>query len=280
MTDHRGEWFAALQRLLPHHALSRLTAKLAESESVDLKNRLIRQFIQRFDIDLSELDEANPESYPTFNSFFTRPLKQGARPIAADPDLIVSPVDGTISQIGAIHRGQLLQAKGRQYTAAELIGKAIGEEVSFDQGLFTTIYLSPKDYHRVHMPVSGKLIKSHYIPGQLFSVNDVTTHHIRNLFARNERLVCLFDTAFGRVAIVLVGALLVAGIETVWHHNYAPNRPLVDDTKIDLAKGDELGRFKYGSTVIILMEKNEAAWGASLSAGDQVRMGAVIGRRV
>ena len=276
-----GELFAALQRLVPQHSLSRLAAKLAESQTPWLKRWLIEHFISTYNINMEEALESDPDQYPSFNAFFTRQLKPDARPLDSSSSSITSPADGAISQIGYMDGEQLIQAKGKTFSANALLGSE-QDAALFDQGAFTTIYLSPKDYHRVHMPVDGQLLHCRYIPGQLFSVNRATTRHIPGLFARNERLVCLFQTPVGKVAIVLVGAMLVAGIGTVWEPLYSPNPKGVieqmfsGEPNTSLQKGDELGHFNFGSTVIMLFEKSAISWQAQLARGSEVRMGQQI----
>ena len=213
--------FIIFQHILPHHLLSRMTGFLADlRQPIWLKDWVIGQFIRYFGVDMVEAKEPDYRAYASFNEFFTRPLREGVRPIA--DEAIVCPADGVISQLGAITEGLLLQAKGRYFSTEELLGGDEERAAQFDGGRFATIYLSPRDYHRVHMPVSGRLTATTYIPGQLFSVNGVTAQNVDRLFARNERLVCYFDTAFGPVAVILVGAMVVAGIETVWSGRVAP----------------------------------------------------------
>ncbi len=283
--DYKGELFAALQRLLPHHLLSRLTAKLAEAKTPWLKDALIKQFIRTFNVDIGEALHEELREYKNFNAFFTRQLKPGLRPIDTSENIMTCPADGTISQIGKLDGLQLIQAKGCTYSAATLLGNC-EEAQQFTGGNFATIYLSPKDYHRVHMPLAGTLESTRYIPGKLFSVNGTTTHHIPGLFARNERLVCLFDTELGKVAIILVGAMLVAGIETVWCSQYQPNpKTIVEDRFIGkkhlaLSKGEELGQFNFGSTVIVLFEPDTINWAEHLQHKSTVRLGETIATRV
>ena len=271
--------FIFFQHLVPQHLLSRMTGWLADVRSpIWLKNRVIRQFIAHFEVNMAEAAEPDPEAYPNFNEFFTRPLAQGARPI--DDSDIVCPADGAISQFGAIDEGRIFQAKGQWFSARELLGGDEQRAAQFEDGEFATIYLSPRDYHRVHMPVAGKLVATSYIPGKLFSVNGVTAENVERLFARNERLVCYFDTAVGPMALVLVGAMVVAGIETVWSGQVAPplKVPMVIDyhqtpAAVELAKGEEMGRFKLGSTVILLFPKDSIDWDARYVAGTATRLG-------
>ena len=214
--------FIAFQYIIPQHLLSRIVGWLAECEWSVLKMWLINLFISQYNVNMSEALDENPASYKNFNSFFTRELKPDARPIVADDAVIVSPADGAISQLGDISYGRIFQAKGQSYTAVELLGGNSELASEFDDGAFATIYLSPKDYHRVHMPMTGTLRETIYIPGDLFSVNQTTAENVPRLFSRNERLVAVFDTAAGPMAMVLVGALIVAGIETVWGGQVAP----------------------------------------------------------
>ena len=275
--------FIWLQHALPHHAVSRGAGKLASSRVPWLKNLLIRRFIEAYDVDMSEAARGVDE-FTSFNDFFTRELKPGARPLANSDTHILSPADGAISQIGRIEQGKIFQAKGRHFTTVQLLGGDEEAAARFEGGHFATIYLSPKDYHRVHMPAAGSLASSTYVPGDLFSVNQVTAENVDGLFARNERLACLFTGPDGMFASVMVGAMIVAGIETVWsgltetHHpklvrqSFAP-----DDHRFDA--GDEMGRFVLGSTVVLLFEAGKVEWDASLGAGDAVRMGQAIGTR-
>jgi len=264
--------------LLPHHALSRLTGKLAEGRFA--KKLLISLFISHYQVDLSDAENEDPEAFESFNAFFTRALKPTARPINDLPGAIVCPADGAISELGAIKEDRILQAKGRDYTVGELLSDPELAD-SFTGGSFATVYLSPRDYHRVHMPAAGKLLRTIYVPGKLFSVNRTTADSVPDLFARNERLVCLFETANGLMVLVLVGAMIVAGIETVWSGQICPGpikaRKLTDFSRhsppIELAKGAEMGRFKLGSTAIVLFEPNAVILDSALQADSPVRMG-------
>ncbi len=246
-----------MQHLLPHHLLSRLVAKFADSQSPLIKNNLIALFIKAFQINVDEAQSANFNDYATFNDFFTRALKPEARPIDSNSNSVVSPADGFVIQSGTINAGKLLQAKSTEFKLKELLSSE-SHAVQYEEGSFFTVYLSPKDYHRVHMPITGTLKSTVYIPGKLFSVNYQSVQHVANLFCRNERLVCFFDTEIGEVAVILVGAMLVAGIETVWGQHEAPcdSKRIINKEyqgqHIRLDKGAELGRFKYGSTVIVL----------------------------
>lgn len=275
--------FIFFQHIVPQHLLSRITGWLAEvRHPVWLKDFVIGRFVDHFEVDMSEAAEPDPRAYANFNEFFTRPLQQDARPIA-DAD-IVCPADGAISQLGTIEEGRIFQAKGRFFSTRELLGGDDARAELFRDGQFATIYLSPKDYHRVHMPLAGKLSATSYIPGKLFSVNAVTADNVERLFARNERLVCYFDTDVGPMALILVGAMVVAGIETVWSGQVAPppSGPVKMDYSqlpeaISLAKGEEMGRFKLGSTAILLFPKGSMNWDDSYVAGSKTRLGASLG---
>lgn len=273
--------------LLPHHLVSRMVYRLTR-----LKTRhsafAIRRFVKLFKINMQEALHESATDYPTFNAFFTRELKPGLRPVDTSAQGIASPVDGCVSQIGPIHGDQIFQAKGHQYTTLDLLGGRPQDTSAFKDGLFATLYLSPRDYHRIHMPVNARLTSMHYIPGRLFSVAPHTVRVVPRLFARNERVVALFDSDAGKLAMVLVGAINVAAIETVWaglitppntrkiiHRDYKSDQKTPADT-ISLAKGEEMGRFNMGSTVILLMEKN-AAWREDLTEGSAVRMGETLG---
>jgi phosphatidylserine decarboxylase len=278
--NHRAELFVALQRLLPKHALSRLIAKAAESKKVWLKNALIERAIASFDINIDEAESSDINDYENFNSFFTRALKEGARPIDSDGQAVVSPADGAVSQAGPINQHKIIQAKGSDYSASRLLGNS-QQAKSYENVSYSTIYLSPRDYHRVHMPADGKLLSTRYIPGDLFSVNDQTAQALPNLFARNERLVCEFESDNGNFAVVFVGAMLVAGIETVWGGFETPGRGAIrendlSDRELSYKKGDEIGRFKFGSTVILLFQKDKIRWQDSLMPQADIQMGEKI----
>jgi len=282
--SHRADLFVALQRILPKHCLSRAIARIAESKRPWLKNRLITAAIKVFNINMAEAATENLDDYEHFNAFFTRQLKAGVRPIKKGRSTIISPADGAISQAGPISKNRILQAKGIDYSVSRLLGNSVQAQ-AYDNGSFATIYLSPKDYHRVHMPIAGKLLSSRYIPGELFSVNDQTAQALPGLFARNERLVCEFECAeFGRFSLIFVGAMLVAGIETVWSGFEKPGPGAVRETdyseeSIDFAKGDEIGRFKFGSTVILLFPQQAIAWSKKITPYAAVKMGQAIADR-
>lgn len=275
--------FIALQHLLPQHALSRLAGRIADSRRPWLRERLIRRFAAAYAVDLSEAARQIGQ-FASFNDFFTRELKPGARPLADAAHFILSPADGAISQCGTITAGRILQAKGRDYSVAEILGGDAAEAARFEGGTWMTIYLSPRDYHRVHMPAAGTLAATTYLPGKLFSVNTATADGVDRLFARNERLACLFDGPDGRFASIMVGAMIVAGIDTVWpskHRTHSPELLQQDfgGTGPALAAGAEMGRFYLGSTVVLLFEPGRVEWLEGLEAGTALRMGQAIGRR-
>jgi phosphatidylserine decarboxylase len=275
--------FIFLQHIVPQHLLSRLTGWLAEvRQPLWLKDFVITRFVDYFEVNMGEAEEPDPRAYANFNEFFTRPLREGARPLA-DAD-IVCPADGAVSQLGDIEEGRIFQAKGQYFSTRELLGGDEARAELFRDGKFATIYLSPRDYHRVHMPVAGKLSATSYIPGKLFSVNGVTADNVERLFARNERLVCYFDTEAGPMALILVGAMIVAGIETVWSGQVAPppSFPSIMDFQqlpeaVSLGKGEEMGRFKLGSTAIMLFSRDSMSWDDSYVAGSITRLGAAFG---
>jgi len=277
--------FVGLQRLVPQHTVSRLAGWLASNESAAIKNTFIRWFVKRYQVDMSLALEEDPLAYASFNHFFTRALKPDARPVDSNPQSIVCPADGAISQLGTIQGGRIFQAKGQGYTTLELLGGDEALAAEFDDGSFATVYLSPRDYHRVHMPYAGKLRSMVSIPGELFSVNTATANQVPRLFARNERAAAIFDTDIGPMAVVLVGAMIVAGIETVWDGSIAPfaSREIENSSypyqNIVLAKGDEMGRFKLGSTAIVLFAKDKMEWSKKYSAGTPTKMGEIMGRR-
>lgn len=267
---------------LPHHLLSRIMLALTRVESPRLVPPAIRLFSRRFGVDLDEADQADPAAYASFNAFFTRSLRPGARPVDEAPDSIVSPADGMVSQCGTLREGRILQAKGRDYSLLELLGGDPAHAEPFLDGGFSTIYLSPRDYHRVHMPLSGTLRETIYVPGRLFSVQPATVRAVPDLFARNERLVALFDTPAGPMAMILVGAIFVACIETVWGGVATPphtGRIRVEPAPepLQLAKGAEMGRFNMGSTVILLFGRDRVRWRDDCRERTHLRMGQAIG---
>lgn len=269
--------FIQAQKKVPQHQLSRLVGKVAASENKWVKNAVIQCFKMKYGIDMSIAEEKNALKYKSFNDFFTRSLAEGVRHVDTQENSIVCPADGAISQIGKIQDGDIFQAKGQSFSVETLIGDVQLAEV-FKNGRFATVYLSPRDYHRVHMPLAGTLTETLYIPGELFSVNQTTAENIDGLFARNERMVCLFDTELGRMAVVLVGAMIVAGIETVATGKAKPTgRIEVQHHQLALEKGAELGRFYLGSTAIVLFEENKMQWDNQFTANSIVKMGEKLG---
>lgn len=277
--------FVLGQHLLPHHLVSRAAGWLAECRAPWLKNAFIKAFIRHFRVDMSEAVAPHAEAYEHFNAFFTRALKDGARPLDDTPGALLNPCDGAISQLGRIEQGRIFQAKGHSYGLTDLLGGDHARAAPFMGGSFATVYLSPKDYHRVHMPLAGTLREMVYVPGRIFSVNTVTTEGVPELFARNERVVCLFDTEHGPMAMVLVGAMIVASIETVWAGLVTPPLRRLRTERYDeaarapihLEKGAEMGRFKLGSTVILLFGADRIDWEAGLGPLSPVRMGQRLG---
>jgi phosphatidylserine decarboxylase len=270
---------------MPGHLLSLLMWRLTRVRHTGFKNRFIDWFIGRFGIDMSQALESDPHAYPDFNSFFTRELKPGLRPLAADATEIACPVDGTVSQIGAIAEGRLFQAKGHDFSLLQLVGGHEPWAEPFRDGRYTTIYLSPKDYHRIHMPVEGTLRSMVHVPGRLFSVNPATTRAVPGLFARNERVIAFFDTVCGPMAVVMVGAVFVGGIETVWHGMVTPPAGRIvrpwnysgEKARV-FRKGEEIGRFNMGSTVVLLFGNDAVRWDATLGHQAPVLMGQRLGR--
>lgn len=285
LTDaSRGDTaFALFQLYLPTRFISWLVYKLTRIQAPWFKNAFIRVFMRAFGISLDEAEHSRPEQYVHFNAFFTRALKPGARTVHPDPKTFISPVDGTVSQLGRIQGERIFQAKGQSYTASELLGDS---ELAkpFVGGEFCTIYLAPYNYHRIHMPVSGKLSEYLLVPGRLFSVNPATARAMPRVFARNERVVTMFDTEFGPMAFVLVGALNVGSMETVWAGQITPPHTRsgigrwVPGSPVELARGEEMGRFNMGSTVILLTPPGTVQWDAAVGPGNTVRVGQSIGR--
>lgn len=261
---------------LPHHAISRVVYKLTRIESPKVLP-VIKWFTKAFGVDLSEAKQSDPASFASFNQFFTREIKEELRPIA--DTAIVSPVDGTVSQSGEITEGRIFQAKGQEYTVQELLACSATEAGIYDRGQFATVYLSPRDYHRIHMPFKGELVEQVHVPGRLFSVAPHTVKTVPRIFARNERVVATFDTEFGRMAMVLVGAINVAAIETVWDGLVTPpkgkkiSRKSYEQGDVTLDKGEELGRFNMGSTIVMLMESKDPKIGEFLKEGLPLKMG-------
>ena len=269
------------QYLIPKQALTGLIGKLASTHGGALTHLAVRRFIARYGVNMSEAEQAAVEHYPTFNEFFTRALRSGVRPLAKAQ--WVCPVDGAISQFGAIERDQILQAKGHHYSTQALVGGDAGLAAQFENGVFATLYLSPKDYHRIHMPCRATLRRMIYVPGSLFSVNPVTARAIPGLFARNERVVCVFDSAHGPFVLALVGATIVGSMATVWHGVVNPPRlPNIrewryDDQSVILEQGAEMGRFLLGSTVVMLFPPNTLRFNPAWQPARSIRMGEMMG---
>ena len=271
------------QYVLPKHALTRFGGLVASSRGGDLTTRLIRWFVGKYQVNMDEAADPDIAHYASFNDFFTRALKPGARPIArAD---LVCPVDGSISQFGAIRKDQILQAKGHDYTTSALLAGDTALAAQFQDGFFATLYLSPRDYHRIHMPCDGRLLRMIYVPGALFSVNPATARGVPGLFARNERVVCEFQTRSGPFVLVLVGATVVGSMATVWHGVVNPPRTRAvrewryDDQQMVLKQGDEMGRFLLGSTVVLLFPAGATTFNPDWAPGRQVRLGEMMGVR-
>ncbi|MCG3843109.1 phosphatidylserine decarboxylase [Psychrobacter sp. Ps1] len=270
--------FTTLQQLVPQQKLSKVAGRLAASRHPYVKRTFIRSFAKAYNISLDEYERQSLNAYESFNDFFTRELKEDARTIDATANGIVSPADGIISQLGQIEDHKLLQAKGRHYDVGQLL--ADSEDGSyFADGSFATIYLAPSNYHRVHMPFTGTLTKTRYVPGTLFSVNNTTAANVPDLFARNERLVCMFDTKYGKAAVVMVGAMIVAGIETVATGKITRTDDIQEaDHDMQFAAGEELGRFYLGSTAIVVLPKAaKADWLDGMQANSVVQMGQLLG---
>ena len=277
--------FILFQYLLPHHLLSRGVGVLAQNHL--LRKLFIRAFIKRYKVDLSQAKIQEVDKFENFNAFFTRELQSNARPLANVQGAIVCPADGAVSQLGNITDGNLLQAKGRHYSCKSLLAGDAQMAELFRSGKFATIYLSPRDYHRVHMPMTGILKKTVYVPGKLFSVNQATADSVPNLFARNERLICLFGTEVGPMAVILVGAMIVAGIDTTWAGEVFPTtgkREIIETDytnqapAVELPLGSELGRFRLGSTAIVLFPRGAMEFESSLEATSSVAMGQLLGQ--
>ena len=275
--------FAVLpQYLIPKQAITALAGKFANARAGSLTTNVIRWFIARYQVNMEEAANPDIRHYASFNEFFTRALRSDARPLAqAD---YICPVDGAISQFGAIERNQIFQAKGHSYSTAALLGGDRDLAAQFENGSFATIYLSPKDYHRIHMPCDGRLTRMIYVPGALFSVNPTTARGVPGLFARNERVVCVFETAHGPFVLTLVGATIVGSMATVWHGVVNPPRPGVirewryDEQNIVLGKGEEMGRFLLGSTVVMLFPQDRLSFNPDWSPARSIRMGEAMGK--
>jgi len=275
--------------LLPQHFLSRVGGIVATCRWPRVKNRILRRFIKRYNVNMAEAIRENPEDYIHFQDFFSRKLKPGLRRISPDPNEICSPVDGNISEFGSIDEGKLIQAKGKLFRVHNLLGLDEQDPLTqhFKNGEFMTIYLAPPDYHRIHIPMNGHLIKSIYVPGRLFSVNPTSVKIVDGLFARNERLVAIFSTTMGPVAVIMVGAFLVASIATVWDGLITPPGGScllskdfnIDDPNYYFEKGAEIGHFNLGSTVILLFGKDAINW-STLAVGGTIKLGEKIASRV
>lgn len=265
------------QYLMPKLAMTRLAGRVASAEWGAVTTWVIQRFVKRYKVNMSEAAHADPAHYKSFNEFFTRPLKDGARPLSNST--WVCPVDGAISQCGAIERDQIFQAKGHQYSTRALVGGDADLAAPFQNGQFATLYLSPRDYHRIHMPISGKLLRMIHVPGDLFSVNPTTARGVPGLFARNERVVCEFETEKGLMVLVLVGATIVGSMATVWHGQVNPPRPgtirewRYDTQDVRLQKGEEMGRFLLGSTVVMLFPANSIQFPADWTSTRPLQMG-------
>jgi phosphatidylserine decarboxylase len=271
------------QYLLPKQALTRFAGLVASTQGGPLTTRLIAWFVRRYKVNMAEASDPDIGNYATFNEFFTRALKSDARPLAhAD---LVCPVDGAISQFGRIERDQIFQAKGHHYSTTALVGGDATLASRFQDGAFATIYLSPRDYHRIHMPCAGRLTRMVHVPGDLFSVNPVTARGVPGLFARNERVVCVFESPRGPFVLVLVGATVVGSMATVWHGVVNPPRPgnvrdwHYGDKPVELAQGQEMGRFLLGSTVVLLFPRGDTRFSPGWSPGGAVRLGEAMAER-
>jgi phosphatidylserine decarboxylase len=277
---------ALLQNLLPHHALSKLMSKFTHCETRWFKNLFIKQIIKHYGVNMDEALIQDIQVFKSFNDFFTRELKPESRPLSTVDNAIVSPADGVVSQAGYISDGAIFQAKGKSFTVTELLGGSEERAAPFNDGIFSTIYLSPKDYHRLHSPLTGTLKEMVHIPGRLFSVNAATTEAVPRLFARNERVCCLFETEAGPMALILVGAIFVSSVETVWHGVVTPptrtsvQNWLYENGAITIEKGEEIGRFNMGSTIIVLFTKNNAQWNDDLIADKAVKLREMIGKTI
>lgn len=270
------------QYLLPKKGLTAFAGCMADIKNTRVKNHLIQNFIKKYQVNMSEALIEDPKAYACFNDFFIRHLKPECRPLATAD--IISPVDGSVSELGSIVAGQLIQAKGKKYSVEELLACDTATAQQFEQGQFATLYLSPKDYHRVHMPVAGRLVSMNYIPGALFSVQPTTARVVPKLFARNERLAVFFDTKMGPMVMVMVGATIVGAIGTSWHGDIKRIKKKIAfdyreaTTEQDLAQGEEMGYFKLGSTVVLLFANGQQMqWESSLKAGESIRFGQALG---
>lgn len=286
MADLPLRWYhrlyVGMQHLLPQHLLAGLMYRATRLRAGPVTAFAVRRFVQHFRVDLDEVPPPAGGAWEHFNAFFTRPLRPGARPIPEPADALACPCDGTVSQLGMITGGRVFQAKGHDFSLPALLGGDAARAAAFEGGSFATIYLSPRDYHRVHMPLGGELTEMVHVPGRLFSVNPVTTRLVPGLFARNERVLCLFRGEAGPMAVILVGAIFVGGIETVWAGEITPRGQTLAPVRygrgeVRLEKGAEMGRFNMGSTVILLFPPGTIAWDPALGPGTKVRMGERIG---
>ena len=276
--------FALIQLFIPHHFLSGIMYKITRIETVWFKDFIIKKIIDIYNVDMSQAENENIANFKSFNDFFTRPLKANARPIAEGAHCIISPVDGTVSEVGKINNDQIFQAKGISYSLEALVGGSPERAEFYRNGYFATLYLSPRDYHRIHMPLSGRLREMVHVPGRLFSVSPSTTRSVAGLFARNERVIAGFSTDAGPMAMILVGAIFVSSMETVWAGTITPPRgkhlrQWSYDTQepICLDRAEEMGRFNMGSTVILLFPENSIEWEQNLVAGKKIQFGEKIG---
>ena len=270
-------WRGYRQNFYPHHFLSAMMYRATRLRFAAWKNWQIRWFIQRYRVDMDAAIHQEPDNYPDFNSFFTRTLRPECRPIDANHSALVSPADGTVSQFGDIGDGRVLQAKGQHYSVRDFLGGDSSRADAFRGGKYLTVYLSPKDYHRVHMPYGGTLRETVHIPGRLFSVNPCATQVIPNLFARNERVVSIFDTEMGRLAVVLVGAVFVGSIDMCWPFAQGKkSQPSRVPAPVAPLKGEEIGRFNMGSTVVVLFANPQIVWTENVTIGRPVQMGTSI----
>jgi len=270
------------QYLLPQRLLGRLVYRIARCKWPPLKSRLINSFANHYKVNLAETEQPDLENYVCFNDFFTRALRPDARPLSGDDHTIVSPADGRITEFGDVEAGRLIQAKGLNYGLTDLVGEPRSSAVEIALGCFATIYLAPHDYHRVHMPMAGTLTRTRYLPGRRFSVNAQTAGRIQNLFVRNERVVCWFDTAIGPMVLVLVGALNVSSISTRWLGEIPSGEPRIwqdrGSPQRRYGRGDEIARFNLGSTVILLLPPGSVSWNADLVAQEPLMLGQSLGR--
>lgn len=282
----RSRLAALGMELLPHHFLNACMHEATRCRFRPWKNWQIRWFVQRYRVNLDEAQYQDASDFTDFNDFFTRALRADARPIDYGEDTLVCPADGQLSSFGSITHNRLFQAKGKAYALSALLGGDIDLARHFEGGRFLTVYLSPRDYHRVHMPVSGELRQMIHVPGRLFSVNSASAAHVNQLFARNERVISLFDTSLGSLAVILVGALFVGNIEQVWSGPVTP-APGAELRRIDysreapirLAQGEEMGRFNMGSTVVLLLGNQQLDWRGDLTSGQDLRLGQTLTRR-